>query len=111
MKLIWRTAIGMMIARMLAGFSGAGPYLIVSLYCVEIASLKSKGVLGSLFVFYINCGILTMYIIGEYLGYNISAVIMMAIPILFFVFMIKMPETPIFLVKQKKFKVPEFINM
>lgn len=90
---------------MVAGFSGAGPFLLGSIYCVEIASLSSKGALGSLMVFSINGGILAMYIMGAYLGYTISALVVIALPVIFFVIMLKMPETPIFLVKQKKYEV------
>ncbi|XP_077283218.1 uncharacterized protein LOC143909189 [Arctopsyche grandis] len=102
MKLTWRTATGIIIARIVSGFGGAGPFLVGPTYCVEIASARTRGALGSLMVFSINAGILAMYIMGAYLNYNTCLSIMITVPIIFFVIMLKMPETPVFLVKQKK---------
>lgn len=94
-------------ARIVAGFGGAGPFMIGPIYCVEIASLSTKGVLGSLMVFTINGGIVFMYFMGAHLSYNMSAAVAFSLPILFFFVMLKMPETPVFLVKQRRDEVSE----
>jgi len=54
-----------------------------------------------------NFGILQSFIIGDILPYKLIPIVLLTIPILFFVGFIFMPETPLFLFKTNKLQQGE----
>jgi MFS family permease len=105
MKLMWQTPLGTIVARFIAGMGGAGIFAVAATYSVEIATIKTRGLLGSLMIFFLNAGIVAMYVMGAYISYNVVLIIMVSQPIIFFVLMLRMPETPVFLAKNNRDKV------
>jgi MFS family permease len=105
MKLMWKTPLGTMVARFVAGIGAAGIFVVGATYLVEIATIKTRGFLGSLMIFFLNVGIVAMYVMGAYISYNVVLIIMLAQPIVFFVLMLRMPETPVFLAKNNRYQV------
>lgn len=82
--------------------------MLVPLYTTEIADEKSRGVLGSFFIFSINLGTLLMFVTGAYTSYRVNAIIMVIFPIIFLVtFYLINPETPQYLFKKGKVQEAE----
>lgn len=71
----------------------------------QIASDNIRGALGSLFILSQNLGYLVVYVAGDVLSFSAVLWLCTAVPAVFLVAFIAMPETPVFLVKQGKIKV------
>lgn len=95
------------IARFLGGLAGGGVFVLIPCYVAEIAEDKIRGTLGTKLVLTCNIGILLCFICGEYLTYRIQNTVYLILPIIFFVGMIFLPETPLFLIKMKRFDEAE----
>lgn len=94
--------------RLLSGLAAGAIFVLVPLYTTEIADEKSRGVLGSFFIFSINLGTLLMFVTGAYTSYRVNALIMMVLPIVFLVtFYLVNPETPQYLFKKGKVQEAE----
>ncbi|CAG4939379.1 unnamed protein product [Colias eurytheme] len=91
-------------SRAVAGLACAGCYVVTPLYLKEIASDKIRGALGSLFILVQNFGYLVVYVAGDVMSFAAVMWICTAIPVLHLLVFLAMPETPVFLVKQGKFK-------
>lgn len=65
----------------------------------EIASDRVRGSLGSLLVFSCNIGILFAFVLGNYVSYIASPIILLAIPVAFLVSIVFFPESPQCLMK------------
>lgn len=86
-------------ARMLCGFAGAGAFIFLPLFVAEISEDRVRGSLGSLLVLSCNIGILIAFTCGNYLNYTVQPVVLVALPILFFVTFSFFPESPQYLMK------------
>jgi hypothetical protein len=73
----------------------------------EISENRIRGQLGSLFILIHNLGILLAFVAGNYLSYKLVGAMMITLPVLFFVSFLFLPETPQYLLKQRKVKVNE----
>ncbi|XP_055905982.1 facilitated trehalose transporter Tret1-like [Eupeodes corollae] len=82
------------VARFLQGLGGAGGGAVVPMYIGEIATDDNRGALGSLITIFVLSGILYTYIIGPHVSYLAFQYCCIAIPILFFVTFLFMPESP-----------------
>lgn len=92
----------MMIGRFLTGIS-AGCYVFVPvLYIGEIASIEIRGALLSLFFFMVNCGVLSIFIIGHFTSLFALNAICCAIPIVYSISFLFLPESPPMLVSQDR---------
>ncbi|XP_026727721.1 solute carrier family 2, facilitated glucose transporter member 8-like [Trichoplusia ni] len=91
-------------SRAVAGLACAGCYVVIPLYLKEIASDNIRGALGSLFILSQNLGYLVVYVAGDMLSFAAVLWLCAAVPAVFLVAFIAMPETPVFLVKQGKIK-------
>ncbi|XP_035452559.2 solute carrier family 2, facilitated glucose transporter member 8-like [Spodoptera frugiperda] len=91
-------------SRAVAGLACAGCYVVIPLYLKEIASDNIRGALGSLFILSQNLGYLVVYVAGDLLSFDTVLWLCTAVPAIFLVAFIAMPETPVFLVKQGKIK-------
>lgn len=95
------------VGRFLAGLSAGGVFVLIPLYVAEISEDKIRGTLGSFFIFSINFGTLLTFIAGNYLEYKTVAYVMVALPIIFLIVFVFLPETPQFLIKCGKEKDAE----
>lgn len=100
-----------MVARFLAGVAASGLFMLSPLYASEVASIHTRGALSSLMVFTINIGIVFMYILGAYASYTAVLAVMIPLPVIFVLLMLRMPETPSFLVKKNRFDVSSDVNI
>lgn len=85
--------------RFLGGFSGGGIFVLVPMFVTEIAADHVRGALGSLLVFAGNLGFLVAFVLGNYLTYAMSPIVLLACPVLFVACFAFMPESPVYLVQ------------
>ncbi|XP_055379051.1 facilitated trehalose transporter Tret1-2 homolog isoform X2 [Condylostylus longicornis] len=99
--LIWASNVEMMwAARFILGVSGGAFCVTAPMYTGEIASKEIRGTLGSFFQLMITIGILLAYILGWLLEVFPMSLICGAVPILFGLIFVFMPETPTYLVSK-----------
>ncbi|XP_045455732.1 solute carrier family 2, facilitated glucose transporter member 8-like [Melitaea cinxia] len=91
-------------SRAVAGLACAGCYVVTPLYLKEIASDKIRGALGSLFILSQNLGYLVVYVAGDEFSFTAVMWLCTVIPVLHIFAFLAMPETPVFLIKQGKYK-------
>ncbi|XP_047984154.1 facilitated trehalose transporter Tret1-like isoform X2 [Leguminivora glycinivorella] len=89
----------LIIARICYGLAAAGCFSAVPIYNKEIAQDSIRGRMGSMLIFFLNLGILTIYALGAYLDYYTVLYVVSGIPVLTFFCMLKCPESPGYLVK------------
>ncbi|XP_077691746.1 solute carrier family 2, facilitated glucose transporter member 8 isoform X3 [Eretmochelys imbricata] len=95
---VWMLYIG----RILTGLASGITSLVVPVYISEISHSKIRGTLGSCVQLTVVTGILGAYVAGMVLGWRWLAVLCSFPPCIMLVFMSFMPETPRFLLNQKK---------
>uniref|UniRef100_A0AAG5DAG9 Major facilitator superfamily (MFS) profile domain-containing protein n=1 Tax=Anopheles atroparvus TaxID=41427 RepID=A0AAG5DAG9_ANOAO len=95
------------VARLLAGLGAAGVFLLVPMYITEIAEDRIRGSLGSLFILFLNIGTLVSFVLGSYLSYRLTAYILFALPVAFFILFLPFPETPQYLVRRNRVRDAE----
>ncbi|KAL0267621.1 UNVERIFIED_CONTAM: hypothetical protein PYX00_009837 [Menopon gallinae] len=96
LKLVANSPLIIFAARFIAGLGGGGVCLIVPMYIGETSEDHIRGVLGSYFNLFLCFGILFSFIIGSYTGYFILGIVGVSFPILFMVFCMWLPETPVY---------------
>ncbi|KAJ9597401.1 hypothetical protein L9F63_011746, partial [Diploptera punctata] len=92
------------IARFIVGISIGGILTIIPIYVGEICEIHVRGTLGTILSVLGNGGILFSYAVGAYSQYHNFAITCLALPILFVVSFMWMPETPIYLLSKGKYK-------
>lgn len=92
-------------ARAIIGLGVSGSYVVTPLYIKEISEDSIRGTLGSLVVLSQNLGNLLVYILGEYLCYQATLWICLAVPLIHLLLFPAMPETPSYLLKSGKVEV------
>ncbi|EZA57322.1 hypothetical protein DMN91_003297 [Ooceraea biroi] len=90
------------VARGLSGIGGAGVLFFVPIYVSEIAGDSIRGFLASVMTLVLNFGILLAYILGGVLSMRVLAITLLAIPVLYLVAFVFMPESPVYLVRQNR---------
>lgn len=98
-KLISSRPISLIVARGLCGFGAAGCFCAAPLYTKEIADDNIRGVMGSFGMMLQSLGTLVMYALGSYLDYYTVLWIVIWLPIINTIMLIKVPESPSYLVK------------
>jgi len=84
------------------------------MYISEIAETSIRGTLGTLFQLLLTVGILFVYIVGSMVSWTTLSMMCLVVPILLFVGMLMLPETPVYLLKKvstinsEPFKQPIF---
>ncbi|XP_011554293.3 facilitated trehalose transporter Tret1 [Plutella xylostella] len=94
----------LIVSRAVCGIANAGAYVITPMYIREISEDHIRGSLGSLVSLLQNIGILSMFVMGTYLNYNLTLWIIVPLPLLLMLALFKAPESPSFLAKQGKTK-------
>lgn len=78
-------------------------FLLNKRYSAEITEDKIRGVVGTFFQLLIIAGILAVYIIGAIFTVYWMNVICFFFPLIFGVFFLFMPESPVYLISKKKY--------
>ncbi|KOB64513.1 Sugar transporter, partial [Operophtera brumata] len=104
-KLICTHPIALIGARALIGFGSGGGFVVCPLYVKEISEDSIRGMTGTFVIFSQTVGNLLIFILGDQLPFYTVLWILLAIPILHFCMLLRLPETPSFLIKQGKNEV------
>lgn len=86
-------------ARVFGGTTGGGVYVVIPLVVAEIADPKVRGTLGSIFCFSLNIGMLMGNILAAHVPYLTIPSIVIAMPIVYLIFVSQYPETPQYLLR------------
>ncbi|XP_026820358.1 facilitated trehalose transporter Tret1-like [Rhopalosiphum maidis] len=96
------TAWALYTARLLAGMGKGMSYTVVPVYLGEIASPAIRGALGSVFCLQLHFGFLLEAIVGPLVSYRTLNAMSAVVPILFFVTVVWLPESPYYLLKRER---------
>lgn len=100
---IWAQNYEMLLAgRFIIGLAGGAFCVSAPQYSAEIAEKEIRGVVGTFFQLLIIAGILFAYIVGAILPLFVTSVVCGAIPLLFGAIFSFMPESPVYLVIEKR---------
>lgn len=89
-------------ARIFAGMAKGVAFAVVPIYLAEVANVKVRGALSTMFIGFLNLGMFYAYLFGwvlSYVGLNISLAV---IPVLFSIMFFFVPESPYYLAMKKK---------
>lgn len=89
-------------ARFISGFASCGSRSIVPAFISEIADDDIRGFFGSFPILFLDLGVLFSYTFVAYFKYYGTAIIGLAIPVVFLLTFVWMPESPVFLWKRGK---------
>ncbi|GBP24937.1 Facilitated trehalose transporter Tret1 [Eumeta japonica] len=89
-------------ARAFIGFGSGGAFVVCPLYVKEISEDSIRGMTGTFIIFSQTVGNLLIFILGDFLQFMSVLGVCLAIPILHFLIVLKMPETPSYLIKRGK---------
>lgn len=90
------------LARTLAGVTGGGILRTISLFVPEISENKIRGMLGSIYVFSVSCGILLIFIVGAYVDFFFVPLLILILPLLFICALFFLHDTPASLISRNK---------
>ncbi|MGL5471997.1 MAG: MFS transporter, partial [Shewanella sp.] len=100
---IWaQNFIMLLIGRFFLGLAGGAFCVSAPQYSSEISEKEIRGVTGTFFQLLVNVGILFVYVIGAYLSVFWMSLISGVIPIIFGLIFFFMPESPVYLVLEKR---------
>ncbi|XP_063238453.1 facilitated trehalose transporter Tret1-like [Bacillus rossius redtenbacheri] len=88
------------LARFISGVAYGGSQVVVPLYNEEISDVGIRGKLGCFFDFMMSAGILYCYFISLVLDYFWMTAACAVVPLVFFVFFVWFPESPVFLLQK-----------
>ncbi|CAG5049750.1 unnamed protein product, partial [Parnassius apollo] len=86
-------------ARALIGFGSGGGFVVAPLYVKEISEDSIRGMTGTFVIFSQTMGNLLVFVLGDLLPFNTVLWILLAIPLIHFCILLRLPETPSYLVK------------
>ncbi|KAJ8710011.1 hypothetical protein PYW07_009377 [Mythimna separata] len=98
-KLICAHPIALIGARALIGFGSGGGFVVCPLYVKEISEDSIRGMTGTFVIFSQTAGNLLVFVLGDLLPFNTVLWILLAIPLIHFCILLRLPETPSYLVK------------
>lgn len=90
------------VARILCGLTFGLCLSVMPMYLGEIASTKIRGALAVLITVMVQFGVLLAYSIGAYVSFSTLAFISLVPVVMFLISTIWLPETPYYLLKQKR---------
>ncbi|KAH0956781.1 hypothetical protein HN011_009731 [Eciton burchellii] len=90
------------VARFIVGIGVGASCVLVPTYISEIAEVSTRGMLGTMFQLFLTIGILLSFVLGAVLTYTAFAIICALIVIGFLAAFLWMPESPVWLVNQKR---------
>ncbi|XP_060645400.1 facilitated trehalose transporter Tret1-2 homolog isoform X1 [Drosophila nasuta] len=86
--------------RFLIGISTGSFCVVAPMYISEIAETSIRGTLGTLFQLLLTMGILFVYIVGSLVSWSTLSMMCLVVPVLLFIGMLMLPETPVYLLKK-----------
>ncbi|CAG4939658.1 unnamed protein product [Colias eurytheme] len=98
-KLICTHPIALIGARALIGFGSGGGFVVCPLYVKEISEDSIRGMTGTFVIFSQTVGNLLVFVLGDLLPFNTVLWILLAIPLVHFCILLRLPDTPSYLVK------------
>ncbi|XP_014290830.1 facilitated trehalose transporter Tret1 [Halyomorpha halys] len=97
----------LLVARFINGVAGSGALIIGPAYISETAQSAIRGALGSMVMLSLNAGVVFAYTLGSLLSYQAFNFLCSAIPVIFFLLFLWMPESPEYLWNKKDTKATE----
>lgn len=91
-------------ARFICGFSSAGTLIVTPIYVNESTRDDIRGFLCGLSGLFINIGVIIVFILGGYTSYVVSNTICLGFSLLFLLFYVWLPESPVYLLSKNKTK-------
>ncbi|XP_047035673.1 facilitated trehalose transporter Tret1-like [Helicoverpa zea] len=98
-KLMCAHPIALIGARALIGFGSGGGFVVCPLYVKEISEDSIRGMTGTFVIFSQTAGNLLVFVLGDLLPFNTVLWILLAIPLIHFCILLRLPETPSYLIK------------
>lgn len=92
----------LLIGRFVIGLAGGAFCVSAPQYSAEIAEKEIRGVVGTFFQLLIITGILFTYIVGAFVDVTVLNVICATVPLIFGAIFCFMPESPVYLVIEKR---------
>lgn len=89
-------------ARIIAGLSGGGALRTISLFIAEISENNVRGRLGSYFMLFLSAGTLVVFVAGAYLSFFKVALLMLSFPVLYFILVLFLHDSPHSLMRKNK---------
>ncbi|CRK93140.1 CLUMA_CG006476, isoform A [Clunio marinus] len=100
---IWAQNFAMLfIGRLLIGLAGGAFCVSSPQYSSETAEKEIRGIVGTFCVLLIHLGVLYAYVVGAFVSVFWLSIICALLPILFFATFIFMPESPVYLITEKR---------
>ncbi|KAL1450457.1 hypothetical protein WDU94_002823 [Cyamophila willieti] len=100
---IYSTSVwGLYTMRVLQGMAMSVIYMTIPIYFGEISENKIRGTIGTLTQISCNLGILYTYVLGAQLSYTSYLISSLAVPILFMVTFVFIPESPYYYVSKNQ---------
>ncbi|EZA57781.1 hypothetical protein DMN91_003141 [Ooceraea biroi] len=90
------------VARFIVGIGVGTACVLVPTYISEIAEISTRGMLGALFQLALTIGILLAFILGSVMNYTAFTLICALVVVGFLAAFVWMPESPVWLVNQKR---------
>lgn len=82
------------------GISTGGYCVVCPMYISEFADISVRGALGAFFQLFLTIGILLVYLVGAYTSWQTLSVVCSVAPVLLIAFMLIVPDSPTFYLKQ-----------
>ena len=92
----------LLFGRFIIGLAGGAFCVSAPQYSGEITEIQIRGIVGTFFQLLINVGILFVYIVGAFMSVFWTSIISAIIPILFGLVFLLMPESPVYLITEKR---------
>lgn len=92
----------LLIGRFMLGLAGGAFCVSAPQYSAEISEKQIRGIVGTFFQLLVNVGILFVYVVGAFTSVFWMSIISAIIPLLFGVIFFLMPESPVYLIIQKR---------
>lgn len=100
---IWSQNFAMLVVgRFMLGLAGGAFCVSAPQYSSEIAETEIRGITGTFFQVLINSGILFVYVIGAFMTVFWMSVVCGIVPLVFGLVFFFMPESPVYLVTEKR---------
>ncbi|KAH8269456.1 hypothetical protein KR018_003388, partial [Drosophila ironensis] len=90
------------VGRFLVGFSGGAFSVAAPMYTTEIGELRFRGIMGCFFQLLVVHGILYGFVAGAFLKTLVFNILCAIWPVIFFVLLFFMPESPVYLMQKGK---------
>ncbi|XP_052854081.1 probable metabolite transport protein CsbC [Drosophila gunungcola] len=91
------------VGRLLAGMTGGASYVVLPTFLSEIADNNISGRLGSMILLMVNTGVLSSYIVSSNFNYFTTPLLIIALPVCYFIGNFLFQETPHHLIRRGKF--------